>query len=110
MAFVSCACEVVYARKLAGELGFPQLTPTKIYEDNQGALALVKKMHLRNRSKHVGLRFCFVQRLEELGIISGQYNPSDKQHSDIATKFVPEKVFEHHTPYLLGEVLPTKKT
>ena len=24
----------MYARKLAGELGFVQLTPTKIYEDN----------------------------------------------------------------------------
>jgi hypothetical protein len=82
MAFVSAACEVVNARKLASELGFPQLTPTKIYEDNQGALALVKKMHLRNRSKHVGLRFCFVQRLTELGIISGEYNPSADQHSD----------------------------
>jgi hypothetical protein len=110
MAFVSCACEVVYARKLAGELGFPQLTPTKIYEDNQGALVLVDKMHLRNRSKHIGLRFCFVQRLKELGIISGEYNPSADQHSDIGTKFVSENVFEHHTPYLLGEVLPTKKT
>ena len=33
MAFTSCACEVVYARKLAGELGFTQLGPTKIYED-----------------------------------------------------------------------------
>jgi hypothetical protein len=110
MAFVSCACEVVHARKLAGELGFPQLTPTKIYEDNQGALALADKMHLRNRSKHIGLRFCFVQRLKELGIISGEYIPSVDQHSDIGTKFVSENVFEHHTPYLLGEVVPTKKT
>ena len=66
MAFVSCACEVVYARKLAGELGFPQLTPTKIYEDNQGALVLVDKMHLRNRSKHIGLRFCLYNALKSL--------------------------------------------
>ena len=110
MAFVSCACEVVYVQKLAGDLGFPQLTPTKIYEDNQGALVVVKKMHLRNRSKHVGLRFCFVQRLTELGIISGEYNPSDDQHSDIGTKLVSEAVFERHIPYLLGEVLPTTKT
>ena len=64
-----CACEVVYARKLAGELGFTQLGPTKIYEE--GALVLAKKMHLRNRSKHVGLRFCFGQHLIQVaaGII-----------------------------------------
>ena len=69
MAFTSCACEVVYARKLAGELGFTQLGPTKIYEDNEGAIVLAKKMHLRNRSKHIGLRFCFVQHLIAAGII-----------------------------------------
>ena len=46
MAYCSCACEVLYARKLAEELGFCQLTPTKIYEDNEGAIVLVKKMHL----------------------------------------------------------------
>ena len=72
---------------------------------------MVKKMHLRNRSKHVGLRFCFVQRLTELGIISGGKTcPSEDQHSDIGTKLVSENIFEHHTPYLYGEVLPTEKT
>ena len=29
MAYCSCACEVLYARKLAAELGFCQLSPTK---------------------------------------------------------------------------------
>ena len=76
----------------------------------QSVVKKVKKTHLHNRSKHVGLRFCFVQRLTELGIISGEYNPSDDQHSDIGTKLVSENIFEHHTPYLYGEVLPTEKT
>jgi hypothetical protein len=71
MAFLSAACEVVYARKLAVELGFCQLTPTKIYEENQGALALVEKIHLRNRSKHIWLPFCLVQASLNLVSCSG---------------------------------------
>ena len=50
MAYFSCACEVLYALKLAAGLEFCQLSPTKIYEGNEGAMVLVKNMHLRNQS------------------------------------------------------------
>jgi hypothetical protein len=69
MAYCSCACEVLYARKLAAELGFYQLSPNKIYEDNKGEMVLVKNMHLRNYSKHIALRFTFAQVLYLLGQI-----------------------------------------
>ena len=39
----SCCCEVVWARKLAIKLGFPQLKPTDVYEDNTGCIALANK-------------------------------------------------------------------
>ena len=55
MAYCSCACEVLYARKLAAQLGFCHLSPTKIYEDYEGAMVLVKNVHLGNRSKHIAL-------------------------------------------------------
>ena len=86
MAYCSCACEVVYARKLATELGFCQMTPTKIYEDNAGALVLVKNMHLRNRSKHIALRFAFAKILYDHGHILPVPCPSEDQHADIGTK------------------------
>ena len=63
MALASCCCEVVWARKLAVELGFPQLKPTDIYEDNTGCIALANNMHLRGCSKHVALRVFFIQQL-----------------------------------------------
>jgi len=55
-----CCCEVVWAFKLAVELGFLQLKPTNIYEDNTGCIALANNMHLRGRSKHVALHVCFI--------------------------------------------------
>jgi len=36
MTLASFCCEVVWARKLVVELGFPQLKPTDIHEDNIG--------------------------------------------------------------------------
>jgi len=43
MALPSSFGEVVWARKLAVELGFPQLKATNIYEDNTGLYCLGKQ-------------------------------------------------------------------
>ena len=69
---------------------------------------LAKKMHLRNRSQHVGLRFCFVQDLIAAGILQPVHVSTGKQHSDIGTKALPDQSFNFHVPYLYGEVLPEK--
>jgi hypothetical protein len=108
MAYCSCACEVVYARKLATELGFCQMTPTKIYEDNAGALVLVKNMHLRNRSKHIALRFAFAKILYDHGHILPVPCPSEDQHADIGTKALAPPLFNRHVPVLLGEIKPSQ--
>jgi len=52
----------VWACKLAIELGFPQLKPTDVHEDNTDCIALANNlnMHLRGRSKHAVLRVCSV--------------------------------------------------
>ena len=70
-AFTMCAAEVLYARKSCVELGFTQLHATTIYEDNTGCILLAQHMHLRNRFKHIALRFCFVSAFIE----SGQLTP-----------------------------------
>lgn len=108
MAFAAATCEVAYARKLAAELGFVQLTPTKIYKDSQGALVLANNTYLRNRSKHISLQLCFVQHLISLGIMDGAYNPSGQEHSDVGTKAVSETPCEYHTKHLL--CVPEKKS
>jgi hypothetical protein len=103
MALASCCCEVVWARKLAVELGFPQLKPTDIYEDNTGCIALANNMHLRGRSKHVALRVCFIQQLIQDGIINAKQCPTAAQIADIGTKALPRVPFESFTDQLLGD-------
>ncbi len=49
-----CAIEVVFLRKLDQELGFVQVSPTIIFEDNNGLLHLAIRVILTpGRSKHL---------------------------------------------------------
>ena len=103
MALASYCCEVVWARKLAIELGFPQLKPTDVYEDNTGCIALANNMHLRGRSKHIALRVCFIQKLIQDGLINVKQCPTAVQTADIGTKALPRVPFENFTDQLLGD-------
>ena len=89
MALASCSCEIVWARKLALELGFPQLKPTDVYEDNTGCIALANHMHLRGRSKHIALQVCFIQKLIQDGLINVKQCPTAAQTADLGTKALP---------------------
>ena len=100
MVLASCSCEVVWARKLAIELGFPQLKPTDVYEDNTGCIALANNMLLRGRSKHIAVRVCFIQKLIQDGIINCKQCPTAAQTADIGTKALPRVPFENFTDQL----------
>ena len=89
MALAGCCCEIVWARKLALELGFPQLN----------------HMHLRGRSKHIALRVCFIQKLIQDGLINVKQCPTAAQTADIGTKALPRVPFEIFTNQLLGNKL-----
>ena len=82
------------------------MSPTPIYEDNEGAMVLVKNMHLRNRSKHIALRFTFAKALYDNGQIKPVAVSSKKQHADIGTKAVGAQILNRHVPVWLGETLP----
>jgi hypothetical protein len=47
----ACAQEVLFCRKLANELGFLQIAPTLLFEDNHGAICLTQHGHFKGRSK-----------------------------------------------------------
>ena len=57
IALCCCAQEAAFCRKLANELGFMQLSPTPIYEDNLGVKSIPETGYFRGRSKHYQLRW-----------------------------------------------------
>jgi hypothetical protein len=57
IALCSCAQEVAWARKFLSELGFPQLAPTTIFEDNAAAKAIAEQSNFKGKNKHFEKRW-----------------------------------------------------
>jgi hypothetical protein len=57
IALSECLREVLYLRKLMTELGFPPSGPTKIYCDNEAAIAIANNPVHHQRSKHIDIRY-----------------------------------------------------
>jgi hypothetical protein len=77
--------EIAFCRKLANELGFWQLTPTTIYEDNLGAKAIAETGYFKGRSKHYQLRWQWITRMINCGAIVVVGIRRSKQLADIGT-------------------------
>ena len=103
MTLTSCCCVIVWARKLALELDFPQLKPTDVYEDNTSCIALDNHMPLCGRSKHIALRVRFIQKIVQDGLINIKQCPTAAQTADIGTKALPRVPFENFTDQLLAD-------
>lgn len=85
IAVMACATEINFMRKLLIELGFPPNGPTKLYEDNTGAIALAQTGHFKGRSKHFDLRLKWVVDMMDLGLFKLDHVPSPDQHADTGT-------------------------
>jgi hypothetical protein len=85
------ALEAVYFRRLLNEMQVPQLNPTKIFVDNQGAITLSKHQKSCHRSRHVLRRYFKVRELQAMGEVEVVYCPTDSNWSDFLTKVVAPK-------------------
>ena len=85
IALCACAADVAYCRKLANELGFLQLRPTVIHEDNIGAKQLAESGNFKGRSKHFELRWRFLHHYINRGIVSIKAVKRNLQLADVGT-------------------------
>uniref|UniRef100_A0A5S6QQU2 Integrase catalytic domain-containing protein n=1 Tax=Trichuris muris TaxID=70415 RepID=A0A5S6QQU2_TRIMR len=83
----SHACkELLWLRQLLTDMCIPQVTPTTVYEDNQGCIRLLDSNHCGARTKHIDVRHHQLRSLREQGIISIEYCPTENMTADIFTK------------------------
>jgi hypothetical protein len=86
VAAAECAKEVVWMRRLLLDLGFPQMEPTSIFEDNQSCICLSLNPVTHSRSKHIDVRFWFLRQLvAEEELLLDKIGTLD-QEADILTK------------------------
>ena len=61
MAAAIAACQVMWLRRLVGELTGEEACPPALMVDNQPTLALAKNPILHDRSKHIDIKFHFLR-------------------------------------------------
>ena len=97
----SCAKESIRLSSLLAEMkGEKELEPQQIFMDNQGAMALAKKSTTTNRSKHIDIRYHFLQDAVAKQKVKLNYIPTQDQLADILTKPLGPTRFQ----YLLNRI------
>ena len=74
----------------------------RLFENNQGAVALADNPLSSARSKHVDVRFHFVRELLRAKKIGIQLVASEEQHADILAKSLAATPFKSHRKFLLN--------
>ena len=84
----ACAAtqEAMHLRRLLGDLGYEQLEPTVIMEDNQACIAVSQNPALHKRMKHVDICYHYVRERVHAKDIVLQYIPTEHQVADLFTK------------------------
>jgi len=98
----TCACEIMYVRKLLEEMGFDMSQPTTLYVDNSGAVELARDHKSCKRSRHVDRRFFKVREWQALGHISVQHIDTKLNPADLLTKAIDKEAFVRHRARLMN--------
>ena len=100
VALSKCAQETKFEWMLLNELT-GATKPAIIYEDNTGAIFLVKNQQVGPRTKHINVRHHHIRQQVADGMLDVRFIKSEQNISDIMTKNCPEKTFQHHCQNLL---------
>jgi hypothetical protein len=102
VALFECAKEIKWMRGLLADLGFPQLDPTVVYEDNTACIALANGHGNQKRTKHFDVRLHYVRELVDEKIITVEHITSEEMIADLLTKSMPKLRFKSLAHKLLG--------
>lgn len=89
------SCQVIWMRRMLAELMHKQDEATKIYYDNNSAIALSKKHIFHKRSKHIDTRYHFIRELVNNKEICLEFCRLEDQFVDIFTKPLARDAFEY---------------
>ena len=96
IAAMHAAKEGIWLCRLTGEILTSKLESMTLYCDNQAALKLAQDDNYHTHTKHIDIRYHFIQDVVEWGLIDLQYCPMDDMTADILTKALLHwKVTQH---------------
>ena len=86
MALSDMAKEIIWQRRLMRELCMQQRGATRLYEDNEGTIAIGCNTGQHKRAKHIDICYHHVRELIERNTIVLQHCPSADMAADVMTK------------------------
>ncbi|KAF1318445.1 Integrase catalytic core protein, partial [Globisporangium splendens] len=94
MALSEATQEAVWLKGILCELGeHSSDRPVKIFEDNQGSIALAKNPEFHKRTKHIDIRYHFVRGKVEDDQVVLEYCPTEDMLADMMTKAIGTNQF-----------------
>ena len=103
MALTAATQETIFLSMLSKDFDIPSNSPTRIFGDNQGSIALVKNPVSHNKSKHIDIKFHFIREKYTNGLIDIVYVPSGDNVADIMTKPVTKVKLDKFQRKLFGQ-------
>ena len=79
-------CEAIWSRNLFSELFRHVLDTTVILCDNQSGIRLSENPVFHDRSKHIDIRYHFIQDMVQRGVVRLNHIGTNEQVADILTK------------------------
>jgi len=97
VALSEAAREACWLRNLHTKLGLlSSNTPTKLYGDNEGSLAMARNPQLHQRSKHIDLRWHWIRQMVQDNVINVESCRDPEQTADVLTKALPRPKHTKH--------------
>ncbi|GMF51166.1 unnamed protein product [Phytophthora fragariaefolia] len=93
MVLASTVQEEPYLKQVMLELGYDQVDPVRIGDDNQAIIRTSKNPEHHGRCKHIDIRYFFIQERQQAQDIDVFYCPTDKMPADIMAKALTPEVF-----------------
>ena len=84
------------------ELGFPQLKPTLIFEDNASTIKIVNARVPTERTHHIDIHLFAIQAWKEQGDVTLHHIPGIINPSNDLTKPLGWVLHSRHMPRLMG--------
>ena len=88
VATATTTCQVVWLRRLLGELTGAEAHPPTLMVDNQPAIALAENPVLHDRCKHIDVKFYFLRDCVDGGQIIIEFVKTGRQLVDVLTKLL----------------------
>jgi hypothetical protein len=100
------ATEIKFVVSLLTEIGGePPSLPSILREDNTGAIFMAKNTAIGQRTKHVDIRYRFVNDMVQQGDLSVVHISGDENPSDVMTKNLPYALHAKHNSTIVNGTL-----